>query len=444
MPRNKSLLFFCFSALVLSGIYTSCSPQRAIATAANKTLVNASGLKNAHIGISIYNAGTKKFLFNRNGQRYFVPASNTKIPTCYVAMKYLGDSICGINITETADKLLLSATGDPTLLDPEFAKQPVFDFLKNARKELVALPDNFKTSAWGSGWSWDDYDADYLAERSSLPIYSNVLWFQSNNKNNEIYFPKNKELTVLASPAKNQPGTVTREFRTNNFTWHQSERGAKEIRVPFITSQKLAWSLLSDTLKKPILILSAEEVAEAVKNSGRTYPIYSQPTDSVLRILMHRSDNFFAEQLLLMASNRLLVQMTTAGIIDTILQTDFRSLPQKPRWADGSGLSRYNLFTPQDFIFILNKINEEFGWERIKTIFPTGGTGTLASYYKEDAGAIFAKTGSLSGVVALSGFLITRKNKLFLFSILVNNHNTSATEVRKAIERFITHVRKKY
>ena len=159
---------------------------------------------------------------------------------------------------------------------------------------------------------------------------------------------------------------------------------------------------------------------------------------------MHRSDNFFAEQTLLMVSNERLGVMNDAKIIDTLLKTDFKSLLQKPRWADGSGLSRYNLFTPQDFVAIFNKMKDEFGMERIKTIFPTGNDGTLANYYKAENGYIFAKTGTLSGVVALSGFLYTKKNKLLIFSVLVNNHNASATAVRRAVEKFIQIIRNKY
>ena len=160
--------------------------------------------------------------------------------------------------------------------------------------------------------------------------------------------------------------------------------------------------------------------------------------------MMHRSDNFFAEQSLLMVSNERLGFMNDAKIIDTLLKTDLKDLPQKPRWADGSGLSRYNLFTPQDFIAILNKMKNEFGMERIKDIFPTGGEGTITSYYKADSGYIYAKTGTLSGVVALSGFLYTKKNKMLVFSILVNNHQASATDVRKAVEQFLQGVRNKY
>jgi D-alanyl-D-alanine carboxypeptidase/D-alanyl-D-alanine-endopeptidase (penicillin-binding protein 4) len=87
-------------------------------------------------------------------------------------------------------------------------------------------------------------------------------------------------------------------------------------------------------------------------------------------------------------------------------------------------------------------MKDEFGLDRLKTILPTGNTGTLRNYYVADAGFIFAKTGSLTGHLALSGFLITSKNKLLVFSVVVNNHNTSATSVRRAVEKFLQQVRR--
>ena len=136
--------------------------------------------------------------------------------------------------------------------------------------------------------------------------------------------------------------------------------------------------------------------------------------------------------------------MSDEKIIDTLLKTDFKNLPQKPRWADGSGLSRYNLFSPRDFVFILNKMKNEFGMERLKNILPTGNKGTLTNYYVSESGYIFAKTGSLSGVIALSGFLYTKKNKLLIFSVLVNNHNSTGTRVRRTVEKFIEEIRDRY
>lgn len=82
--------------------------------------------------------------------------------------------------------------------------------------------------------------------------------------------------------------------------------------------------------------------------------------------------------------------------------------------------------------------------ERLKVIMATGGEGTISNYYKADSGYIYGKTGTLSGVVAFSGFLYTKKGKLLIFSTLVNNHNGSATEVRRTIEKFLQQLRADY
>ena len=66
-------------------------------------------------------------------------------------------------------------------------------------------------------------------------------------------------------------------------------------------------------------------------------------------------------------------------------------LPQKPSWVDGSGLSRFNLFSPRDFVSVLIKLKNEFGMDRMKKILPTGGSGTLKNYYRADSGYVLCK-----------------------------------------------------
>src|SRR6187551_2309275 len=89
----KELLIINFSFLIL--FLTSCSIQQKISKSA-KQVFNDSSLLAAHVGISIYDPATGKYWYNYEGDKYFVPASNTKIPTCYAAMKYLGDSLVGL------------------------------------------------------------------------------------------------------------------------------------------------------------------------------------------------------------------------------------------------------------------------------------------------------------------------------------------------------------
>jgi len=232
---------------------------------------------------------------------------------------------------------------------------------------------------------------------------------------------------------------VERTLTGNEFKINQGNEAYAEQEIPFITNgAHSALELLKDTVGKEIILNNKFKINRPLS------VLHSQPLDSMLKPMMYRSDNFFAEQSLLMVSNRLLGYMNDEKVIDTLLRTDLKDLPQKPNWADGSGLSRYDAFTPQDFVAILNKMKNEFGIKRMQAIFPTGGTGTLKNYYKADSGYFFAKTGSLSDVIALSGFFYTRKNKLLFFSVLVNNHHSAPFMVRKAIERFLKGIRNKY
>ncbi len=425
-------------ALISLCLLASCSVQKKIGKSAQETVLYNAALQSAHVGISIFDTEANKYLYNYQGDKYFVPASNIKIATCYAAMKYLGDSLVGAKYVAEDGELILEGTGDPTFLHPDFTIQPLYDYLKNSSFTSIKLFTKFASEPLGSGWSWNDYNQTYMTERDPFPMYGNLATFIFDDTLSVI--PKTFRNNIISQPIKGQPWSVERLIGENSFIIDNAAgNNSTRKSVPMAMGKGLyAFMFLSDTLHKKIGLYPFALEGQKAKN------FYSQPTDSLLKPMMHRSDNFFAEQTLLMVSNELLGEMSETKLIDTILKTEFKNLPQKPRWVDGSGLSRYNLFTPQDFVAILNKMRIEFGMERIKTIFAIGGEGTLSNYYKEDSSFIYAKTGTLSGVVALSGFMYTAKNKLVLFSVLVNNHQASSTEVRRAVEKFIQNVRKRY
>jgi D-alanyl-D-alanine carboxypeptidase/D-alanyl-D-alanine-endopeptidase (penicillin-binding protein 4) len=444
-----------FSFLIINFLFliflASCSVQKQISRSANQLVLKDSSLQTAHVGISIYEPVTNKYWYNYQGDKYFIPASNTKIPTCYAAMKYLGDSLKSALFIERDTAIFILPTGDPTVLHPDYNKQSLIDLLQKKQKKIYTTEFTWKEEALGPGWSWNDYNESYMAERSPLPVYGNLIkWIQERMDKSKpaiIYsVPEINWEVTFTDDNTNKSFYVSRDIGTNKFSLTEGKESLKEQMVPFVTNGiRSSIELLADTIGMPVAVLPDSEVKKLLSDTNiQVRSIKSQPTDSLLKPMMHRSDNFFAEQSLLMVSNEKLRYMNDEKIIDTLLKTDFKDLPQKPRWVDGSGLSRYNLFTPQDFVSILNKMKNEFGMERIKNILPTGGTGTLENYYKADSNYIFAKTGTLSGVVALSGFLYTRKNKLLIFSILVNNHHASATDIRKAEEKFIEGIREKY
>lgn len=440
----------CRALLLLVAVLqaTACAAQK-LPAAPEQRLLADTALQHAFTGIAVYDVTGNRWLHRHNSEKYFVPASNTKIATLYAGLKYLPPQLPGMLYAEVGDTLYLLPTGDPTLLHPDYQRHPVYDFIRNTTKEPVLLEGNWRSKPLGFGWAWDDYESYYMTERSALPVYGNyITWVQERraetrngrtDTNLLVYTIPEVNFTVDFS-TETAPAFEVRRHRTENqYTILPGRERQRKVEVPFVTNGvATALALLKDTLFKTIPVVPMPQQPLAFQT------LYSQPADSMFQPLMHRSDNFFAEQTLLMVSQQLLGYMDEQRLIDTLLKTDFKDMPHRPKWVDGSGLSRYNLFTPEDFVWLLLKMKNEFGWERLQQLFPTGNKGTLRNYYVADSGRIFAKTGTLSSHVALSGYLYTRQNRLLVFSVLVNNHYTSATAIRRAVERYLQELRNRY
>jgi serine-type D-Ala-D-Ala carboxypeptidase/endopeptidase (penicillin-binding protein 4) len=432
--KFENLLKLLFIAVATVMILSACSvPQ--------KILLKSEAVKGAHIGIAIYNDTKGQWLSKYQSDHYFTPASNTKILATYLGLQFLGDSLPGWKMAENSDTLFLMPLGDPSFMHPEFSHQPVVDLIKNTKKQVVIVgnhQDQFEV--FGSGWSWADYAEDYQPERSRMPIYGNVVHFyQSNKKLDAIkpfYFFKDfveLEKVVEKNWSRNRLGN--RFFTTNE------NNKSKYFQVPFSQEDMpmvKALELLSDTLGKKI---GFQKNGTYATNSFKI--IKTVPTDSLLKIMMLRSDNFYADQIVLMASEQLFGKMDDVALIDSAKKLFFADLPQRMRWVDGSGLSRYNLNTPENYIAILQQMQAKFGEARVKNIFEKGGEGTISAYYKNFPGTMYAKTGTLGGQVTLSGFIYTPKQQKLYFSVLVANHmSPSSTQVRRAVETYLTKVTK--
>lgn len=430
----------------------SCATQKRSARPDDDPLgrfVTDSVFNEAHLGASIYDPATSRFVYDYQGTKFFVPASNTKILTCYAAMKYLKHILPGIKYYENDTAMYLIPTGDPTLLHRDYPDQPVIKFLQQQQKKLFITDLIFKDEPLGSGWSWDDYNDDYMVERNALPVYGNTIKWMQQKVQGQAANPQ-ESVSVFSDPEiswklRFEPNSDKKEFHVqrermqNVFHVTEGDEDHAQEEVPFVVDGiRSALELLPDTIGKEITMADHFRM-----NDPMSKVVWSQPVDSVLRPMMYRSDNFFAEQLLEMVSAERTGVMSDKLVIDTLLKTDLAGLPQKPVWVDGSGMSRYNLFSPHIFVSVLDKMQNEFGIERIKAIFPAGDSGTLKGYYRDASSYVYAKTGSMSGVLALSGFLYTRKNRLLIFSILVNNYKESSRPIRRRIEKFINEVRER-
>ncbi|MCE6990751.1 D-alanyl-D-alanine carboxypeptidase/D-alanyl-D-alanine-endopeptidase [Dyadobacter sp. CY323] len=423
----RTLIFF-LSILSLS----SCSVSHYL----NRELKNSAILGQQHTGVSISNLGDKKALASYQDNKYFTPASNTKLFSFYAGLCALGDSIPGLEYLEWGELLIIRGTGDPSLLHPDLPNSKVLSFLKSRKEPIFFTPYNFENKRFGPGWAWSDYNDYYQPEVSPMPIYGNIARFTGGpSQNFQVSPPSWKKAMLFDTNASG----IEREELQNVF--HHSKLAVPQgliQDVPIRMTDQLTVQLLSDTLKKEIKLINIPLEIELQK-------VYSIPSDSLYTRMMQTSDNMLAEQLMLLYASANKLPLNTEKAIAHMIGHQLTDLPDKPVWKDGSGLSRYNLFTPRSIVALLQKIYVKVPRERLFQILPSGGkNGTLSNLFKGDAPFIFAKTGSLSNNFSLSGYLITKKGKTLVFSFMNSNFTRPSSEVRKEVERILTGIHNKY
>ena len=405
-----------------------------------KKLFKHSQIMNDHFtGFALYDLDNKKMIYELNDDKYFTPASNTKLFTFYTCLKMLGDSVPALKYVIRNDSLIFWGTGDPSFLHSDLKGINAFNFLKNSGKKLFFSAGSYTNAFYGPGWAWDDYGDYYQAEITDLPIEDNVaVLYADKNDSLQIkpaYLKKYLECDTAYGPAAFR---VKRDFVSNTFIYPFMPL-PKNFRqeIPWKTSAELTAALLMDTLKQPVTLVHIPIPAD-VKT------IYNANADSVYRRMLQPSDNFIAEQLLLACSSLKFNTLNTDSVINYSKAHFLNDLPDTVQWVDGSGLSRYNLFTPRSIIALLCKILDEVkNEELVHSIFPAGGTtGSIRKIYKTENGQpfVWAKTGSLSNNYNQSGYLITKKGKHLAFSFMNNNFTRPVTEVRDELVRIITFI----
>ncbi len=409
-----------------------CSPGRYL----RKKIAAAAAFEHNHTGVYIYDLTRKRELAGYNERKYFTPASNTKLFTYYAGVSSFGDSLPGISYSIRNDSLFFEGTGDPSLLHPDLPESAVLDFLRRRPEKLFFYAGNFQDKRYGPGWAWSDYNDYYQPEKSSLPLYANVVRFTGDSVTRLRTAPP---LWQDSLKADSRVTGIERDEHRNLFRYSARPlpHGLQQD-IPVVTSARLTATLLGRALNRPVTLWPDPP------GPGKSY-LYSVPADSVYSRLMKASDNLLGEQLMLVYAHLQGLPLNTRQAIEHALDAHLDGLPDPPVWTDGSGLSRYNQLTPRTLVALLEKLYAKVPRAQLfRTLTYGNHSGVLKETIRRKGPFIFAKTGSLSNNFNLSGYLVTSGGRTLAFSIMNNNFAGPSAGIREEVERLLLEVYEKY
>lgn len=415
--------------IIIFFILQGCSPII-------KEISSFSNENQYHAGFYLLDPANNKVLADYQGDKYFTPASNTKILTLYAAKLVLEDPLPAFYMVKDSSILHLWPTGNPNFLNQVLADSSNYEILAEA-DSLVLSYANFTSEHFGSGWAWDDYNSSYSPEMSPFPIYSNLATFTLDSLTGTIsVVPSFLSDSLIIE--QGEDFKVERENNRNIFTVTIGSYEDSIRQRPFRLTESMVAKLYSDTLHIPVSITYTVRPDSAKILTG-------MPQDSVFKVMMQESDNFLAEQLLLQVAGVLKDTLEASQAIDSLQHYLNSFLPDTAIWVDGSGLSRYNMITPRSVVRLWQEVLSMFGRERLMQIVSIGGeAGTIKNWYIAEQPYIYGKTGTLRHNHNLSGMLITKSGRLLLFAYMNNHYQSSSSVIKEEMEQVLYKIYEKY
>ncbi|MGE5488644.1 MAG: D-alanyl-D-alanine carboxypeptidase/D-alanyl-D-alanine-endopeptidase [bacterium] len=417
-------------------------------------------------GVKAVDLTTGQTLVSINSGRLFRPASNTKLFTTAFALSRLGpEHVTHTVVTsETAPDqagrisgdLTLIGGGDPTLKLGDLADRIVAAGVRAIDGDIVGDDTAYEWEPYPEGWTIDDSTWDYGAPVSALALNDNVF-----------------RVTLSPGPAAGPP-VATLTPASDSITIDNRVRWSSSGERDIVVERGEGWLRISGTMPRRTVVLllaggdpalnAAQALREALlqrgvavrgravarhRRQGEEAPpqqgielarIASPPLLEVLRTITKDSQNLYAEMVLREAARASSGGTSrAAGLAGRkAFLAELGITEAECALKDGSGLARQNFATPNAIVRLLERMHASRDRDAWLSLLPTGGKdGTLAGRFGGSANArrIRAKTGTLDGVSALSGYADRARGGRVAFSILVNNYAGNSGEIRSVMDR---------
>lgn len=428
-----------------------------------ETIINKPEQKRVFWGIVVKSLNSNQILYQLNGDKYFVPASNVKLlTTAAVLLKFGSDYRINTPVyisgkPPNLKSLRIVGKGDPTLTTDDLKK--LAQKLKNMGvieiEEIILEDDFLPNPQLNPTWEWTDLYYDYAVPVNSLILNENAvnLSLLPQKINEKLDIKWSDYIAAQQWLINNQ--TSTGDIKTNNNITVNVffQKPVLEFQGELaIDSKSDDWGLsilnpkeyFLESLKhiltqEGITVINHNNLSSEIDEQNELYFTFQSPSlAELIKNTNQNSNNLFAEVLL----KYLVSEENNKDYIAQLesILTELGVEKNSYKLIDGSGLSRHNLATPNTFTDVLILMSKTKYKDIYRQSLAVAGiNGTLENRFKNTSieGNLQGKTGTLSGISALSGYLEIPNYEPLVFSIMVNNSIENPSNIRQIIDEIV-------
>ena len=431
-------------------------------------IINRPEFKRSRWGILIQTLDNGDTLYSLDAEKYFLPASNVKLLTTAAVLLQFGSqfrirtSAYGMGNVTNLETLQIVGKGDPS-----FTTEQLRDLVQQLKrqgirkiKKVIVENSYFKQTGTNPSWEWEDIFFSYGTSVNSLILNENsvTLIVQPRQVGRTLKLGWSDSIAARQWQIDNQTLTISSEIseetvEINGFFGSsvlkiQGSLGFDAEPYTFNLSivdpdRYFLESLLEVLVSEGIQVEKGEIVNQFSDNlmENELAFVESEPLAVLIQKTNQESNNLYAEALLQILASQFNNITGTEAIAKKL--TELGVNPDGYVLVDGSGLSRHNLVTPEAIATTLRLMAQTPEAKIYQdSLAVAGASGTLAGRFKNTliAEHLQAKTGTLSGNSALSGYLNLPGSQPLVFSIIVNQSNAPASNLRTAIDEIIVSI----
>ncbi len=423
-------------------------------------VISDCGLNKGAVSISVKDTSTGKTIYELNADKPVSPASTLKIITLTTALDTLGsDYNFKTSLYKTTNnELQLKLGADPYLKASDLKKLMASAKAKKIIEPKAVYIDDYilDNTEWGEGWQWDDDLNPLMPKFSSYNLDKNLLDVIIDhtvegapaNIYVETFYPVTFMNLVTTGKENSVSLNRNNSISPNVITAEGTVADRIKLKIPVNYPKRYFYIRLEEAIRANKLEYYSDFKQRKTPQSN-VYIVgeIKHPISVAVSDIFKNSNNMAAETVFKIAGGKFV--NNTGALKNSLLM--FNEYCKKHnlnneniKIVDGSGVSKNNLITADfmsDFLIVQSQ-KEDF--DKYKELFPTPGEGTLQNrmlYFKDN---LRAKTGTLSDISALAGYITTQKGRTVAFDIMINDPKSSPDEKKTTEEHILRTIYKNF